>query len=64
VTQIHALTSHYVLGIAEKAVRFVVVDVKSVAKPKGRWSDGNASLELSLNNFGWYVGVLFKRKVS
>jgi hypothetical protein len=35
--QIAASTSHYGLGIAEKAGLFVVVVVKYVARPKGKW---------------------------
>jgi hypothetical protein len=33
-TQIHASTSHYVLGTAKKAELYVVVDAKSVVRPK------------------------------
>jgi hypothetical protein len=36
-TQIHALTSLYVLGIAKKAVQFVVVAVRYVARLRARW---------------------------
>jgi hypothetical protein len=36
-TQIHALTSLYGLGIVKKVALFVVVAVKSVEKPKVRW---------------------------
>jgi hypothetical protein len=35
--QIHASTSHYGLGTAEKAGLFVVVAVKYAARPKGKW---------------------------
>jgi hypothetical protein len=61
--QIHASTKAFVLGTAKKVVLFVAVDARSVAKLKGRWFDGNASLELSANNPIGYVGVLFERKV-
>jgi hypothetical protein len=36
-TQIHASTSHYVLGTAKKADQYVAVDVKYVARLKGKW---------------------------
>jgi hypothetical protein len=36
-TQIHALINHYVLGIAKKAVQFVAVAVRYVARLKVRW---------------------------
>jgi hypothetical protein len=32
-----ASTSPYGLGIATKVAKFVVVDAKSVARPKGKW---------------------------
>jgi hypothetical protein len=63
-TQIHASINHYVLGTVKKVVLYVVVDVKCVAKPKGRWFDGNDGMELSSYNLGWYVGFLFKREVN
>jgi hypothetical protein len=61
--QTHALISLYGLGIAKKAGLFVVVDAKSVARLKGRWSDGNDVMELSPYDIGWYAGFLFKRKI-
>jgi hypothetical protein len=62
--QTHVLINHYVLGTAKKVALFVAVGAKSVAKPKGRWSDGNDAMELSSYYLGWYAGFLFKREVN
>jgi hypothetical protein len=62
--QIHASTKAFVHGIAKKVALFVAVDVKSVVRLKGRWSDGNDGMEPSSDYLGWYAGFLFKREIN
>jgi hypothetical protein len=59
--QIHALTSHYVLGTAKKAALFVAVAARFVARLKGRWSDGNDGLERRSDGFFSIVRVYSER---